>query len=443
MTRKGSCHICSGALWHNLRDSSCNKPVWHEASRGQLDQQYLPFSLPSSAIGLVYLGHRACDRVRQLRSENRNAHVCNLVAHTCATQWQLRQCTRVSSVNEWRVCLWLSNEWCERTSSEQALFPLAKQWMERKSVKHSPLHAKKWVDANKVCNGALLDLIQEIVVLDLALTWDSGRGSGPSVRFWDATRASDFKSNLLAMWTRSNSNHCDFSCKTLVAPYCAILRDYLSDTPLLRAMGVLVSQYGQLGAIPPPPFLSVSPLESIRKVEVRYPPLKRGVSAILARYPMKTRQMGAISAILSQKGIARYGGVSRTGPLRLRFLPIFSTVLLLIAISLAFCDCKSRDDAAIRNSCAYNFAVLASKLRLAFRTWAERSKQVKMALSLWFYGSRVCWWRPCFPSALPQSTYTLQPPAVYEHKLPRRPLKTTFDMTTLIFGAGGMPLVPF
>ena len=53
-------------------------------------------------------------------------------------------------------------------------------------------------------------------------------------------------------------------------------------------------------------------------MEVRYPPLKRGISAILARYPMKTRQMGAIppSAMLSRKGIARYGGVSRTGPLR-------------------------------------------------------------------------------------------------------------------------------
>ena len=37
---------------------------------------------------------------------------------------------------------------------------------------------------------------------------------------------------------------------------------------------------------------------------------------------MKTRQMGAIppSAILSRKGIARYGGVSRTGPLS----PVFS-----------------------------------------------------------------------------------------------------------------------
>ena len=102
----------------------------------------------------------------------------------------------------------------------------------------------------------------------------------------------------------------------LVAPYCAIPRDYLSDTPLLRAMGFLVSQHGQLGAIPPPPFLSVSPLESMRSGGA-IPPLKKGISAILARYPMKTRQMGAIppSAILSRKGITRYGGVSRTGPL--------------------------------------------------------------------------------------------------------------------------------
>ena len=110
----------------------------------------------------------------------------------------------------------------------------------------------------------------------------------------------------------------------LVAPYRAIPRDYLSDTPLLRAMGVLVSQHGQWGAIPPPPFLSVSPLESIREVEVRYPPHKRGISAILARYPIKTRQKRAIppSAILSRKGIARYGGVSRTGPLSGRFVTV-------------------------------------------------------------------------------------------------------------------------
>ena len=104
----------------------------------------------------------------------------------------------------------------------------------------------------------------------------------------------------------------------LVAPYCAIPRDYLSDTPLLRAMGFLVSQHGQLGAIPPPPFSAFPRLRAF-EVEVRYPPLKRGISRILARYPMKTRQMGATppSAILSRNGIARYGGVSRSGPLSL------------------------------------------------------------------------------------------------------------------------------
>ena len=67
---------------------------------------------------------------------------------------------------------------------------------------------------------------------------------------------------------------------------------------------------------PLPPFLSVSPLESMRSGGA-IPPLKRGTSAIPVRYPKKTRQKGAIppSAILSRKGIARYGGVSRTGPL--------------------------------------------------------------------------------------------------------------------------------
>ena len=53
---------------------------------------------------------------------------------------------------------------------------------------------------------------------------------------------------------------------------------------------------------------------------MRYPPRaphKRGISAILARYPVKTRQntCDTPSAILSRKGIARYGSVSRTGPL--------------------------------------------------------------------------------------------------------------------------------
>ena len=69
--------------------------------------------------------------------------------------------------------------------------------------------------------------------------------------------------NLLAPWDLSFSSFSSDKGRkrsiALVAPYCAIPRDYLSDTPLLRAMGFLVSQHGQLGAIPPPPFLRVSP----------------------------------------------------------------------------------------------------------------------------------------------------------------------------------------
>ena len=58
-------------------------------------------------------------------------------------------------------------------------------------------------------------------------------------------------------------------------------------------MGFLVSQHGQLGAIPPPPFLSVSPLENMRSggaIPPPPPPQKGGISAILARYPTKARQ---------------------------------------------------------------------------------------------------------------------------------------------------------
>ena len=85
-----------------------------------------------------------------------------------------------------------------------------------------------------------------------------------------------------------------------MASYCAIPRDYLSDTPLLRAMGFWVSQHDRLGAIPPPPFLSISPLESMRSGGA-----------------LKTRQMGAIppSAMLSrnyylEKVLRDRGGIS-------------------------------------------------------------------------------------------------------------------------------------
>ena len=97
----------------------------------------------------------------------------------------------------------------------------------------------------------------------------------------------------------------------------------LSDAPLLRAMGFLVSQHVQLGAIPPPPFLSVSPLESMRSGGA-IPPPQKGYLSDTCAIPYEKGKKGAIppSAILSRKGVARYGGVSRTGPLRFATLKV-------------------------------------------------------------------------------------------------------------------------
>ena len=94
--------------------------------------------------------------------------------------------------------------------------------------------------------------------------------------------------------------------------------------PLLRAMGSLVSQHGQLGAIPPLPFSKSFPLgeHSNRRA---IPTLKRGISAILARYPMKTRQLGAIPPS-AKWYCAIWGGISHwaaKGSLELQSAPTF------------------------------------------------------------------------------------------------------------------------
>ena len=102
-----------------------------------------------------------------------------------------------------------------------------------------------------------------------------------------------------------------------MAPYCAILRDYLSYTPILRAMGFLVSQHGQLGAIPPPPFLSVSPLESMRSGGAK-PPAQKGYLSDTCAIPYENKANGRLCDAIS-KGYCAIWGVSRTGPLRAPF----------------------------------------------------------------------------------------------------------------------------
>ena len=100
----------------------------------------------------------------------------------------------------------------------------------------------------------------------------------------------------------------------LVAPYRAILRDYLSDTPLLRAMGSLVSQHDQFGAIPPPPFLSVSPLESMRSGgTIPPPPPQKGYLSHTCGIPYENKETSCDTLLydtISKGYCAIWGGIS-------------------------------------------------------------------------------------------------------------------------------------
>ena len=91
--------------------------------------------------------------------------------------------------------------------------------------------------------------------------------------------------------------------------------------PSIARYGVFGVSTWPIGCDTPSPFSEHFPRGEHAKWRCDTPPSKRGISAILARYPMKTRQMGAIppSAILSRKGIARYGGgishwAAKSGP---------------------------------------------------------------------------------------------------------------------------------
>ena len=95
--------------------------------------------------------------------------------------------------------------------------------------------------------------------------------------------------------------------RNLVAPYCAIPRDYLSDTPLLRAMGFLVSQHGQLGAIP-----SVSPLKSMRSGGA-IPPPQKGYLSDTCAIPYENKANGCDTPLcdtISKGYCAIWGGIS-------------------------------------------------------------------------------------------------------------------------------------
>ena len=89
------------------------------------------------------------------------------------------------------------------------------------------------------------------------VVWEGGGSRGTKIVNKHFVNKLAFPNPLLV---KQRPNCARQSLASLVAPYCAIPRDYLSDTPLLRAMGFSVSQHGQMGAIPPPPFSEHFPL---------------------------------------------------------------------------------------------------------------------------------------------------------------------------------------
>ena len=119
---------------------------------------------------------------------------------------------------------------------------------------------------------------------------------------------------------------------TLSGLYCAMPRDYLSDTPLLRAMGFLASQHGQLGAIHPPPFLSDSPLGEHAKWRCDTPPQK-GYLSDTGAIPYENKANGVrypplryyLERVLRGRG---GGGVSRTGPPSGTLFPMRSSCIV-------------------------------------------------------------------------------------------------------------------
>ena len=139
---------------------------------------------------------------------------------------------------------------------------------------------------------------------------------------------------------------CSIVVLVLVAPYCAIPRDYLSDTPLLRAMGFLVSQHGQLGAIPPPPFLSVFPLGEHAKWRCDTPPQKGYLSDTCAiPYENKANVCDTPLCDTISKGYcAIWGGISHWAAKVLvfgdepSFCPNFPWFLAFLGFVL-FCVC--------------------------------------------------------------------------------------------------------
>ena len=85
-------------------------------------------------------------------------------------------------------------------------------------------------------------------------------------------------------------------------------------------MGFLVSQHGQLGAIPPPPFSERFPLGEHSRSGGAIPPPQKGYLSDTCATPYENKANRVRYSPLRyylERVLRDMGGVSRTGPLRL------------------------------------------------------------------------------------------------------------------------------
>ena len=98
----------------------------------------------------------------------------------------------------------------------------------------------------------------------------------------------------------------------LVAPYCAIPRDYLSDTPLLRAMGVFGVSTWRIGCDTPSPFSECSPRGEHAKWRCDTP-AQKGYLSDTGAIPYENKANGCDTSLcdtISKGYCAIWGGIS-------------------------------------------------------------------------------------------------------------------------------------
>ena len=99
----------------------------------------------------------------------------------------------------------------------------------------------------------------------------------------------------------------------LVAPYCAIPRDYLSDTPLLRAMGFFGVSTWPMGCDTPSPFSERFPLGEHSRSGGAIPPPQKGYLSDTCAIPYENKANGCDTPLcdtISQGYCAIWGGIS-------------------------------------------------------------------------------------------------------------------------------------